>query len=196
MISRMKIITLSRKRNCITTSIIKDISHVTKIVTFFALFLFVTSLAKAQSTDITSAFLEKWSNSEDYLIEVATVMPEEMYDFKPTEKQMTFAEQLRHINGNIMWLGSSYFNIEVVELEESLTKEELIQALKNSFELVGKAVQEMNPADLKTVVSFFSGPKSKLQLLNLMQDHVTHHRGQLIVYLNLCDVAAPTYSGW
>ncbi|MGK0251702.1 MAG: putative damage-inducible protein DinB, partial [Gammaproteobacteria bacterium] len=49
---------------------------------------------------------------------------------------------------------------------------------------------------LKGTVEFFAGPKSRMQILNLLQDHVTHHRGQLIVYLNLNSIEPPQYSGW
>jgi uncharacterized damage-inducible protein DinB len=28
-------------------------------------------------------------------------------------------------------------------------------------------------------------------MLNILQDHVTHHRGQIIVYLNLKGIEAP-----
>jgi uncharacterized damage-inducible protein DinB len=49
---------------------------------------------------------------------------------------------------------------------------------------------------LDSKVAFFAGPKTKLQILNLMQDHVTHRRGQLIVYLNLNDIQPPKYTGW
>ena len=50
--------------------------------------------------------------------------------------------------------------------------------------------------ELKETLDFFAGPKSKLQILSLLQDHVTHHRGQLIVYLNLNEIEPPRYSGW
>lgn len=152
--------------------------------------------AYGQSFDMKSAFIEKWDNSKGYLIEVARAMPQDQYQFKPTVKQMTFEEQLRHIHSNITWLGSSYFDTKSVKLKDDLSKDELIAALENSFEVVATAAQNTPVNDLKTEVSFFAGPKSKLQILNLLQDHVTHHRGQLIVYLNLCEVTPPAYSGW
>jgi uncharacterized damage-inducible protein DinB len=54
----------------------------------------------------------------------------------------------------------------------------------------------MDKDDLSTQVDFFAGPKTKLQILNIIQDHVTHHRGQLIVYLNLKGIKPPEYVGW
>ncbi len=34
------------------------------------------------------------------------------------------------------------------------------------------------------------------QIINLMNDHLTHHRAQAIVYLRLNGVMPPKYVGW
>ena len=145
------------------------------------------------------AWLEKWENSKNYLIGIAEAMPEEAYNFKPTERQMSFKEQLIHIKGNMDWLSNTYFT----ETEFTRTKSELpaskeatITLLKEAFNNAAAIVIKADEASLTETVDFFAGPKSKLQILNLLQDHVTHHRGQLIVYLNLKEIEPPRYSGW
>ena len=65
-----------------------------------------------------------------------------------------------------------------------------------AFDKVTNIIKNISPDDLPSEVDFFAGKKSKLQMLNLMQDHVTHHIGQLIVYLNLNEIKPPKYSGW
>jgi uncharacterized damage-inducible protein DinB len=42
--------------------------------------------------------------------------------------------------------------------------------------------KKTNDAELSLKVTFFAVQKSKLQILNLMQDHVTHHRAQILVF--------------
>ena len=79
---------------------------------------------------------------------------------------------------------------------ELKTKEEIINQLTASFDNVAEIIKKVTLEELSTEVEFFAGPKSKLQILNLMQDHVTHHRGQIIVYLNLNNMIPPKYSGW
>jgi uncharacterized damage-inducible protein DinB len=32
--------------------------------------------------------------------------------------------------------------------------------------------------------------------MNLLQDHITHHRDQLLVYLNFKGITPPEFSGW
>ena len=75
-------------------------------------------------------------------------------------------------------------------------KQTIINKLEQSFNAVGQAINVFPEKGLAETVDFFAGPKSKLQMLNLLQDHLTHHRGQLIVYLNLNQIEPPRYSGW
>lgn len=167
-----------------------------KIVLLFAT-LFCFNLMPAQKLTPKDAFLEKWENSKNYLLAIAEAMPEEYYDYRPTERQRTFDEQLRHIQGNMEWLGSTYFGSEESEvITAENKKEEVIKNLVSAFNATKAAVASTSEEDLKITVEFFAGEKSKLQILNLLQDHVTHHRGQLIVYLNLKDIKPPSYVGW
>jgi len=161
--------------------------------------LFSFSSLIAQQSNVKAAFLEKWENSKNYLIEIAEAMPEDTYDFKPTERQMGFKEQLFHIKGNMEWLSSSYFSDVKYERQDSdltMNKAETIKEIESGFDKAMQLIEKIPDEDLKETVEFFAGPKSKLQILNLMQDHVTHHRGQLIVYLNLNEIDPPKYSGW
>ena len=166
-------------------------------ILLIALLIFVSGFT--QQTTHKEAFLEKWDNSKHYLVAIAELMPEEFYDFKPTERQRSFKKQLLHIKDNMDWLSATYFTSEEYKREKvdpTISKEEtitlLIEAFDASLELIEKTPRE----ELQETVEFFAGLKSKLQVLNLLQDHVTHHRGQLIVYLNLKNQEPPKYVGW
>ena len=146
-----------------------------------------------------NAFIEKWQNFKTYLLDIAKAMPEDSYDFKPTEREMSFAEQLLHIKGNMDWLSTSYFTNEKYDNRKedtNYTKKQIISLLEKSFDNVSEIIKNTTPESLNEQVDFFAGPKTKLQILNLLQDHVTHHRGQLIVYLNLNKIVPPKYVGW
>ncbi len=165
------------------------------------LLCFMTLTIYGQLSSPKDAFLEKWTHSKDYLIAIAESMPEENYMYKPTAKQMNFGEQLLHIRQNMIWLGSTYFSEKeydkITASQVTLdTKKAILEAIQLSFDMIATIVEATPSEDLSTTVNFFAGPKSKLQILNLLQDHVTHHRGQLIVYLNLNKIKPPTYSGW
>ncbi len=149
--------------------------------------------------EVVSTFIEKWDNSKDYLVAVAEAMPEDKYDYKPAEREMSFREQLFHIQDNMNWLGTTHFSGEKYVKKEAvkgLSKTQMIQEIKASFDKAKAFVQKTNDIELSEKVDFFAGPKSKLQILNLMQDHVTHHRAQILVYLNLNGIQPPKYIGW
>ncbi|MFT4848640.1 MAG: putative damage-inducible protein DinB [Salibacteraceae bacterium] len=162
-----------------------------------ALLIFTTSFSQQDTSK--EAFLEKWDNSKDYLVAIAELMPEQFYDFKPTERQLSFKEQLLHIKSNIDWLSGTYFSMEEykqVKIDPLISKEGTIRLLKETFNTSSEIIKKTSKEELQETVAFFAGPKSKLQILNVLQDHVTHHRGQLIVYLNLKDQEPPKYVGW
>ncbi len=170
-----------------------------KKYTLFLLITLLISLNMNAQNNVISAFLLKWENSKNYLLEIAEAMPEENYNYKPTERQMTFMEQLIHIRSNMVWLSESYFvdeNFNKSSKVNPKTKAEILQELTIAFDKVTNIIKNVALGDLTTQVDFFAGPKSKLQILNLLQDHVTHHRAQIIVYLNLNNIQPPKYSGW
>ena len=163
--------------------------------------LFGFFIIPLQSQDhVLTAFLEKWENSKTYLVAMAEAMPSDKFNFKPTERQMVFQDQLLHIKSNMEWLGNTYFGGQKQSKPQTskskLTKEETIQSLIDGFDEVSTIIKNTPSAALSDKVEFFAGKKNKLQILNLLQDHVTHHRGQLIVYLNLNNIEPPEYVGW
>ncbi len=162
-------------------------------------FLLFSISGWAQQTTAKVAFLEKWEHSKLYLMAIGDAMPENLYDYKPTERQMSFEEQLEHIRANMHWLSETYFNQEnnnSSEIEAAQNKAETLALLAESFDRVRQIITDTPDAALENTVNFFAGPKSRLQILNLLQDHVTHHRGQLVVYLNLNEIEPPKYVGW
>lgn len=159
------------------------------------------NLVNAQKDTAKEAFLEKWKNSKTYLIQIAESVPSSSYNFAPTPKQMDFKTQLVHIAENMLWLGNTYFvdrkfDREAFKKQAPENKEDVVQLLKTAFEDVFGYLEQTSEDDLKITVDFFAGPKTKLQILNLLQDHVTHHRGQLVVYLNLLEIEPPKFVGW
>lgn len=159
---------------------------------------FLATSTICQSSYLTD-FKQKWNNAKTYTLQVAELMPEAYYDYRPTNDQMSFKDQLLHIQGNMMWLSTSYLGIKKPEKSMSAgadTKEQVIKVLTEGFELAEKAIDQLEVANLDEVVQFFAGPMHKRQILTLMNDHLTHHRGQLIVYLRLKGVKPPRYLGW
>lgn len=144
-------------------------------------------------------FQQKWKNAEAYTLESIELMPEDAFGYKPTEEQRSFQDQIIHSCRNMIWLSSSYLGGDKSGIDFSqkdLSKADLIAMVKTCFQRSGEAAANLKPEDLEEKVSFFAGPMSKRQILVLMNDHSTHHRAQMLVYLRLKGLTPPKYRGW
>jgi uncharacterized damage-inducible protein DinB len=158
----------------------------------------VSSNLPAQDSFL-SDYKIKWKNATEYTLEFAKAMPEETYSFKPVPVEMSYGEQLKHIAGNMVWLCSSYLGGAKTTLDPmnaGTSKKEIIAVLEKSFAYAAETVDHLNEKVLNQNVDFFAGFMTKRRILLLMTDHVTHHRGQLVVYLRLNGIEPPAYRGW
>lgn len=159
--------------------------------------------AAAQSIDslFVRAAYSKLQSAREYTLQVAEAMPAQDYSFKPDADVMTFGEQLLHLSQNLGWLSSYYLNNKEqnpvsksdIKLQE---KDSILSVVNKTYDYALEAMKNFPSDRLNDRVTFFAGPMSKLQIINLMNDHQTHHRGQLIVYLRMKGIRPPAYVGW
>jgi uncharacterized damage-inducible protein DinB len=167
---------------------------------FFAIILILPCKSGAQDSLFLQETLKKWQNAAAYTLEVARAMPSEKFDFKPADEERTFGEQLDHIGQNMTWLAGDYLAGEkfehLLKEKKERTPEETIELLSASLLFAQEAIANTPPDSLAVVKNFFASPMSRRQIIALMHDHHTHHRGQLIVYLRLNGIKPPKYRGW
>lgn len=148
---------------------------------------------------VHEAFI-KWQNAAAYTLEVARLMPVSGFGFKPMPDEMSFGEQLAHIGKNMVWLAGGHLTSQTFEhpltSKEVRTPAEEIELLAASLVYAEEAIRQTSPDSLSAKGDFFAGPMSKRQIIMLMHDHMTHHRGQIIVYLRLQNIKPPKYRGW
>lgn len=172
------------------------------LVSFFSILF---NCAMGQDT-FTSDALSKWKGMKSYTLAVAEAMPENKFNYKPVQEEKTFAEQLVHIANNIYNLSSSFLRdtlspVNMKSMEEkvsnnALTKAEIIAYVSNAFDYGGKSIGLLDAKKLEEVINFWGGSATKRKIVLLLNDHQTHHRGQMIVYLRLNGIAPPAYIGW
>lgn len=153
----------------------------------------------AQHTDSLLLQLNrKWDHAKMHTLQMAELMPEAYYDFKPTAEEMSFKEQLLHMAKNMQWLSAAYLMGEKAGEVDAATmdKAAVIKWLASAYDIGSKAHATIKSEQLNETVNFFAGPMSRRQMLLLMHDHQTHHAGQLIVYLRLKGIKPPPYIGW
>ena len=124
-------------------------------------------------------------NSRNYTLAVAEAMPEKNYDFKPAAEVWSFLEQLHHIAYGIAWWEENYVKGHKTDWAPTTTKknrQEVIVYLNQAYDALKNTTAKAEPGD-----DLIKGFNSTL-------DHITHHRGQLVLYLRCKGIAAPEYT--
>lgn len=151
---------------------------------------------------LIESHLVKFKNAKSYTLAIAGKLDADKFDFKPMKEEMSFKEQLVHIGENIYWLSSTYIKEETNPIQANknrageMNKEQVLEFVGNSYEYALKAIKEMDEKTLQKEFNWSGGKLNKFQFLHLIQDHQSHHVGQLIVYLRLNGIAPPIYIGW
>ena len=158
---------------------------------------FTTSIAQE------NLFLEnkitKLQNQKNYILECINMLDEKDLDFKPTDDEINTRLLLLHMASNMMWITKDYLggNVSLSKIEDiELTKSQLTQHITDVFDAALTTLDNYSPHLLKTRADFFAGEKNMMQMIELMDDHFTHHKGQLNVYMRLCGKKPPRYVGW
>lgn len=173
-----------------------------KLIPFFFLFAGVSIGLKAQDSAILiSAHQQKLTEAMRYTLEVAEKMPEAQYGYRPTPEEMSFGEQLLHLGDNLVWLSSSFLAEKPLSHRskvegQDVSKVEVMRLLTESYDFALRQLEELDAESLTKEFPWRGGVMNKIQFLNLIQDHQTHHRAQAIVYLRLNQVVPPAYRGW
>jgi uncharacterized damage-inducible protein DinB len=154
----------------------------------------------AQNDNFLSESVLKWERATAYTLEIARAMPASDYGFRPCPQEMTFGQQLDHMAENMAWLAGDYLAAakfsHPLATKKDRTPQETITVLTAALTYAHDAIAATKPDQLGDKKPFFAGPMSKRQIIALMHDHQTHHRGQLVVYLRLKGIKPPQYRGW
>jgi len=172
-------------------------------IIFTIVVLILPFMSIAQSNQIViKSHLVKFQNAKQYALEIAEKLNEDKFDFKPVKEEMSFKEQLIHIGENIYWLSSTYIKEEINPIKTNknraseMNKEQSLEFLANAYDYAIKVMGEVDEKTLSKEFNWSGGKMNKFQFLNLIQDHQSHHVGQLIVYLRLNNITPPKYIGW
>ena len=159
---------------------------------------------ESESQSIEEVYIKtaysKLKNAKEYTLKVASLMPSECYSFQPSVDEMSFGKQLLHISENMGWLTSTYLKSERNPVGKATMKlsqkDSIIAVVNETYDYALQVLEDFPPNQLDDTVSFFAGTLNKLQIINLLSDHQTHHRAQLLVYLRMKGIKPPAYVGW
>jgi uncharacterized damage-inducible protein DinB len=144
------------------------------------------------------------SNLEREFVPAAEAMPEDKFDFAPTNGEFkgvrTFAQQMKHVAAVNYELGAALLEqkppVDVAEEEgpaSITTRADVLKFLKDSFAYVHKAIATINEKNLVGTVKspFGEAPVSRLGLAAAVASHGNDHYGQMVVYLRMNGIVPP-----
>lgn len=163
-------------------------------------FLLTTPLL-AQETNFINDYIQRLENSQKYLNLVAESMPAEQYDYRVTPESNSFEENLMHIAWAMDWhsqsllLGRPARDWETDnELKvASKTREEMIATVNKTFDATIQLIKAFDTKKLNDKIAYGELQRSKRQVLQILSDHITHHRAQMLVAMRLNGLVPPRY---
>lgn len=174
-----------------------------KLKALYVILLSTTLTANllAQQNNFINEFVERLENSKLYTLEVAQLMPQEKYDFKATPESKSFAENLMHTAWALDWHSQSLlggreardWQTDTELKPQNKLKEEMIAKVAENFDKTIALLNDFNPDMLQERLDYFGLDRTKRQIFLLLADHITHHRGQMLVSLRLNNIQPPRY---
>ncbi|WP_372946513.1 DinB family protein [Muriicola sp.] len=125
-------------------------------------------------------------------IRAAEQMPEEYYDFRPTEEVRTFGEILAHLADSNFRMWSIATGEDNPMPEVPATKKEVIEALKKSYEVLADARNTLTEEEMDRMVGFFGSSHAARTVLDFSAFHGIEHYGNLIVYMRMKGLVPPS----
>ena len=75
----------------------------------------------------------------------------------------------------------------------SKSKEEMIARIDKTFDETIKLMEEFDTTKFDDRLDYLGLNRTKRQIFLLLTDHITHHRGQMLVYMRLNGLTPPRY---
>ena len=129
------------------------------------------------------------------LVSSAEKMPEENYNFKPTEAVRSYGQIVGHVadaqyNFCSLALGENNPGLKIEQTKT--TKADLVAALKDAVAYCDKAYDGMTDASGAQMVKLFGADMPNLGVLNINNMHDMEHYGNLVTYMRIKNIVPPS----
>lgn len=178
----------------------------------FAVVFLLCSLCLAQSKDapktITTVLDTQVKNMEGEFISAAEAMPEDKYNFAPTNGEFkgvrTFAQQVKHVAA-VNYLVAAAILGEKPPVDTGgengpdglKSKADIVKFAKDSFAYAHKAIATITAENYIGEVPspFGNGKSTRVGLGGVFAWHGFDHYGQMVVYLRMNGIVPPASRG-
>lgn len=152
--------------------------------------------APAPGTKVPPAevFSRVLNRVESQIVSAAEAMPEDKYNFAPTQGEFkgvnTFAQHVKHVAEANYEIWGSFAGSGPeggAAIEKLTSKADIVQALKDSFVMVHKAVNTTTPDNAFEMTK--TGTRAGMTASGLA--HIMDHYGQMVEYLRMNGIIPP-----
>lgn len=147
--------------------------------------------------------LLSFSESEQKVLALAKIVPEEKYAWRPAQGVRSFGEVFVHIvSGNKLLLKIATATLSEAELnataqeqskfeKETYTKARIVEMLTESFATVRKSLEDARPGSLARDTNFWGTPATGRGVFVYLDTHIGEHLGQAIAYARMNGITPP-----
>ena len=166
------------------------------------------SRVQQSSNSLSSAIKRQFDGIEKSIVFLAESMPEDKFNFTPEGLDIkgsdfkgvrTFAGQVKHLATDNFAIWSPIIgeplraDIKDVNGPESIkTKADIINYLKESFQLGHKAIETVTAENAMDMLPFRGSSLPRLDLAFYALTHDNDHYGQMVVYMRMCGISPQT----
>ncbi len=152
----------------------------------------------ADQPELITMTMPMMEMAKTHTLEVLDAMPEEKFNYKPTEVNKTFGSQMVHIGYSLHYFSEAMMKGNRIKYEEpdaaTMSKTEIHTLVSNGFDDIMAAMKTLNAEDLVVELPF--GPQTTItrgQAIIFAHDHVTNHRAKANLYLRMNNIEPPNY---
>ncbi len=162
-----------------------------------------TSAAYDQTVTPAQLVDQLLSKVEGEMVPLVEAMPADKFNFAPTNKDFpngnfqgvrTFAEQVQHVtstNYRLFSAAASMKPTNMPDVKTLKTKEQLVQALKDSFAFAHSAIATLDNDNALETVKPVEGIRTRAGIMLFAIVHMNDHFGQMVEYLRMNGLVPP-----
>ncbi len=136
---------------------------------------------------------QMYNGVKNNLTSMAEKMPEEHYNFKPTEEIRSFGQLVGHVaDSQARACSGANGEQKSVNAASKTTKADLVAALKESFAICDKAFDSLTDAKANEMIQMGQRQRSRLGTLTGTVSHSNEEYGYMAVYLRLKGIVPPS----
>lgn len=136
---------------------------------------------------------------EQELVPLAEAMPADKFNFAPTNGNFkgvrTFAEQVKHVAQANYFMyadAASMKPANMPKMGDLKTKEQIVQALKDSFAFGHQAIATLDQQNALEEVKPVDGVKTRAGIMAFAIIHMNDHFGQMVEYVRMNGIIPPS----